>query len=65
MRIFPVKTDARLRFFFRLARIFHEAPDFSPPAWFFGENRLGSRHFFCPAAQQGMIASYVKQKGRF
>jgi hypothetical protein len=48
-----------------LARIFHKAPDFSPPAGFLGKNRLGSRHFFCSAAQQGAIASYVKQKGRF
>jgi hypothetical protein len=48
-----------------LARIFHKAPDFSPPAGFLGKNRFGSRHFFCSAAQQGAIASYVKQKGRF
>jgi hypothetical protein len=48
-----------------LARIFHKAPDFSPPAGFLWKNRFGSRHFFCSAAQQGAIASYVKQKGRF
>jgi hypothetical protein len=60
-----LKYHTRRNYQAYLARIFHKAPDFSPPAGFLGKNRFGSRHFFCSAAQQGAIASYVKQKGRF
>jgi len=48
-----------------LTRIFHKASDFSRPTCVCGKNRLPMLPFSGSAAQQGVIASYVKQKCRF